>query len=145
MQNKYETLFDSFLDLTEFRLVKHQGESEEYDGMWSLVDLQGANLGDIESNRFNNAAEIFDRMDVYINDYFLNDLENELDAYDVDLGDKEVPWSCEQWLALKADDQFYNDNRKYFDDHQFEFDVLDMICNHAMEIDLEKCTYSEEE
>ena len=50
-QNKYEKLFDEFLDLAEFRLVRHQNGYDEYAdeyGHWSLIDNQGANLGDIE-------------------------------------------------------------------------------------------------
>ena len=63
MKNTYEKLFDEFLDLTEFRLLKHK------DGTFSLEDQQCANLGDIEDDRFTSASEILDRMDIYIQDY----------------------------------------------------------------------------
>ena len=58
-QNKYEKLFDDFLDLTEFTLVKYP------DG-FGLKDRQGGNLGDIESDRFMNASQIADGMERYI-------------------------------------------------------------------------------
>lgn len=47
-KNRYETLFEEFMDLTEFTLIKYK------DG-WGLHDRQGGNLGDIESDRFENA------------------------------------------------------------------------------------------
>lgn len=140
-QNKWEELFEEFLDLIEFRLLK----KVNYDwGMWSLVDLQGANLGNIEEDEFVSATGIIDRLDVYINDYFFDDLERELDAYKVDLEDREMPWSAEEWLALRDDTEFYNKNKEYFDGHPFEFDVLDMIANHTQDIDLENVYYENE-
>lgn len=140
-QNKWEKLFEEFLDLIEFSLLKRAN----YDwGMWSLVDLQGANLGNIEEDEFVSATDIIDRLDIYINDYFFDDLECELDAYNVDLGDREVPWDAEEWLALRDDVEFYNKNKEYFDGHTFEFDVLDMIAHHTQEIDLENVFYQEE-
>ena len=133
-QNEYEKLFEGFLELTEFTLIKHN------DG-WGLYDRQGGNLGDIESDRFESAAEIFDRMDAYINDYFFADLEDELEAYDVDMSDREIPWSAEEWLELREDRELYNKNQQYFDCHQWEFDVLNMIAYHADKINLENVYY----
>ena len=134
IRNKYEILLDGFLDLTEFTLIKYE------DG-WGLYDRQGANLGDIEGDRFESAADIFDRMDTYINDYFYADLEDELEAYEVDMGDREIPWSAEEWLSLRHELYNIGDNRKYFDEHKWEFDVLEMIACHANEINLENVYY----
>lgn len=135
-KNKWEELFEQYMDLVEFTLVKHK------DG-WGICDRQGTNLGDIESNRFENAADIFDRMDIYIEDYFFRDLEEELDAYGIEL-EGEVPWNATEWLILRGDIEFYNEHKKYFDDHVFEFDVLDMIANHADDINLENVYYEED-
>lgn len=137
-QNKWEKLFEQYMDLTEFTLIKY------LDG-WGVCDRQGANLGNIEGDRFENAADIFDRMEAYIEDYFFTDLENELGAYEVNMEGRELPWSDYDWLGLRNDVEFYNKNKKYFDDHGFDFDVLDMIANHADEIDLENVYYEMEE
>lgn len=60
-KNKYEKLFDSFLDLTEFSLIKHR------DG-FGLEDRQGANLGDIEDDRYK--LEIaYDKLGRYDEEY----------------------------------------------------------------------------
>ena len=81
-KNKYEKLFDEFLELTEFKLVRHQNDYDEYTdeyGHWNLIDNQGANLGNIEGDRFKSAAEILDRMDIYIHDYIIEDIQDCLD------------------------------------------------------------------
>lgn len=122
MKNKYENLFDSFLSITDFRLVKY------LDG-FGLIDLQGADLGEIESDRFKTAADIFDRMDIYINDYFINDIDELLDEKDI-----EVTWNNDYMSYLEY-------AKPLLPEYPFEFDILDMICYHANEIDLNNCNY----
>ena len=121
MQNTYEKLFDEFLDLTEFRLLKHK------DGTFSLEDQQCANLGDIEDDRFTSASEILDRMDIYIQDYLIRDIEDALD-------EKSIEIDC-VWGE-------YGKYRDVIPDYKFDFDLLDMIVNHSNEVDLNNCDYS---
>lgn len=133
VQNKWEEIFDQFLDLIEFSLIKHKSELEDEDYIWSLIDLQGANLGDIESDRFKDAMGIVDRLEIYIDDYFVEDIENLLAEKGV-----AVTWG--------GDYQEYIDNAKdLLPDASWDFVVLDMICNHVDKINLENCTYEEEE
>ena len=132
-QNKWEKLFDEFLDLTEFTLIKHKPNDYEYDpARWSLRDEQGGNLGDIESDRFINAEGILDRMDIYINDYIITDIEELAEENNIDLSD----WGS--WDELLS----YRD--KFPEDCWYEFNLLNMICNHFEEINLENCLYEEE-
>ena len=121
MQNTYEKLFDEFLDLTEFRLLKHK------DGTFSLDDRQRANIGDIEDDRFTSASEILDRMDIYIQDYLIRDIEDALD-------EKSIKINC-AW-------EEYGQYRDLIPDYKFDFDLLDMIINHPDKIDLNNCDYS---
>ena len=121
MQNTYEKLFNEFLDLTEFRLLKHK------DGTFSLEDQQCANLGDIEDDRFASASEILDRMDIYIQDYLIRDIEDALD-------EKSIEIDC-VWKE-------YGKYRDLIPDYRFDFDLLDMIVNHSNEVDLNNCDYS---
>ena len=121
MQNTYEKLFNEFLDLTEFRLLKHK------DGTFSLEDRQCANLGDIEDDRFASASEILDRMDIYIQDYLIRDIEDALD-------EKSIETDC-VWGE-------YGNYRDVIPDYKFDFDLLDMIVNHSNEVDLNNCDYS---
>lgn len=121
MKNTYEKLFDEFLDLTEFRLLKHK------DGTFSLKDRQCANLGDIEDDRFTLASEILDRMDVYIQDYLIVDIEDALD---------------EKSIEIDCDWEEYGQYRDLIPDYKFDFDLLDMIVNHFDKVDLNNCDYS---
>ena len=114
-KNKYEKLFDEFLELTEFRLVRHQNDYDEYSdeyGHWSLIDCQGANLGDIENDRFKSATQILDRMDIYIHDYIVEDIEACLDEAGYDLSQSR---SAQRKLAIlkKTINSFKEGGRKY--------------------------------
>lgn len=122
MENKYEKLFDVFMSITDFKLAKYA------DG-FGVIDLQDADLGDVESDRFQTAADIFDRMEIYINDYFINDIDELLDEKNI-----EVTWNNDYESYIKH-------AKPLLPDYTFDFDVLDMICYHANEIDLENCDY----
>ena len=121
MQNTYEKLFDDFLNITEFLLLKHK------DGTFSLEDRQRANIGDIEDDRFTSASEILDRLDIYIQDYLINDIEEALD-------EKSIEIDC-AWGE-------YGQYRDLIPDYKFDFDLLDMIINHPDKVDLNNCDYS---
>ena len=121
MKNTYEKLFDEFLNITEFLLLKHK------DGTFSLEDRQRANFGDIEDDRFETASEVLDRMDVYIQDYLVVDIEDALD---------------EESIAIDCDWKEYGKYRDLIPDYRFDFDLLDMIVNHSNEVDLNNCDYS---
>ena len=121
MKNTYEKLFDEFLNITEFLLLKHK------DGTFSLEDLQRANLGDIEDDRFETASEVLDRMDTYIQDYLIVDIEVALD---------------EESIEIDCDWKEYGKYRDLIPDYRFDFDLLDMIVNHSNEVDLNNCDYS---
>lgn len=136
-QNKWEKLFDKFLDLTEFKLIKHQNKynqhTDEY-GHWSLIDLQGANLGNIQGDRFESAQEILERMTIYINDYIITDIEECLDEKNLYPENGYANWQ-----------DMLNNAKDLLSENKFEFDLLDMICNHFEEINLNNCTYEEDE
>lgn len=125
-RNKWELLFDQFLNTIEFRLVKYP------DG-WGLIDKQGADLGGIESDRFYDAATVIDRLDIYTQDYFVDDIQEHMDKHDTE------NW-CELLNAART-----TMTPEELNDYRYELDVLDMICNHPHEINLENCCFTEEE
>ena len=124
MKNKYEELFDEFLNITDFELVKYP------DG-FGLVDMQCANLGDIEGCRFETAEDVIDRMDVYVNDYLLNDIDGLLSAKNIDVN---WPFTCKAYLENAKD---------LLPEQSFDFEMLDMICHHMSEVNLENCNFEE--
>ena len=123
-QNKWESLFDDFMDLTEFSLVK-------YRNGWGLIDNQGGNLGDIQSDRFDTAQDIFERMDLYIDDYIFRALEETW--LEAGFDEESTPTMENDWLKYRE--------ARGFEISGFEFDILDMVANHYDEIDLNNCTY----
>lgn len=114
-------LFKDYLDLTEFALEK-DGDS------YRLTDLQGGNLGNIESDRFDSAKEIFDRMDDYIYDYYVRPIEEESENAGFELPDGD----------LEALVNWYKEHKDEYPEYADDFAVLDMIVNHADEVDLSK-------
>ena len=128
-QNRWECLFEGWLDLTDFILIK-------YNDGWGLCDRQGGNLGNIEGDRFANATEIIYRMEVYIIDYIFNDLE---DCWDDETNQAEYPYgypnNLEDWLQY----------RDMMPNNQYEMDLCEMMAYHTNEINLENVYYESEE
>ena len=133
----WNKLFLEFLEFVGFGVVKcdetnrkaKSSWGDESEGDWALRDLQGANLGDIEASRFNNADALTDRMEIYIVDYFLEPLEEH------DYEGAENNYSCEDWV------NWYNTigKEKYGDElSDWNFDILDMLANHCKDVDLNK-------
>lgn len=119
----YNKIFRDWLDLTEFELVKHGNR-------YGLRDLQGGNLGDIESERFTEARCILDGMDPYIEDYLVEPI------YCCVCPDNEA-YPDGDW------DRFVDIARQYareFDIHDSDYDIemLDMICNHFEEVNIDE-------
>jgi hypothetical protein len=128
--SKWNEVFLDFLRDIEFELVKCDEETEE--GIWALIDLQGGNLGDIESDRFNTAEDIADRLSVYIDDYYLGEeaLEYIVDKEDMP---EDGLYSCEQvvnWYTTEMQEKY--------PDAKTIVDICDLIANHCDEVDLNK-------
>ena len=143
-EESYEEMFDELIDGVEFKLVKYSGEDRkskstwdetEYEGDWGLIDLQGANLGGIEDERFNNAKDILERLDTYITDYFLGGQDG-LEVSEEHQDELDACYTYEDML------EFF---KKYpeEDEDGYIIKLLDFIVNHAKDVDLEKCTFEE--
>ena len=145
IQNKWEMLFNNLLELLEFSLIKNETHKVLYEdkhlankeyqyGFWGLKDLQGGNLGNICGERFATAAQIIERMEIYIDDYIVFPLQEirKIDKIDI------PGYSLNEYMQWEG----YVKNRELFrKDYQSDIDYLDMIYNHADEINLNKCTY----
>lgn len=59
-------IFDVDFDLLEIK-PKHKSSLEKH--YYKLIDRQGANLGNIESETFDTLVDIMDRIDNYLIDY----------------------------------------------------------------------------
>lgn len=74
--------FRELLDMYEFDIYTEKSNNTE-KMVFKLLDLQGANLGNIESDEFNNLAEVVDRLDTYHQDYIYRSLEERIDGGEV--------------------------------------------------------------
>ena len=124
-QNKWEKLFDEFMDLIEMGLIKTN------KGYFHLRDYTGANLGNIESENVNSAEWIIERLDNYSYDDIVRSLEECLaeKGYNIDYGNyQDLINYCQDKIP----------------DNKWDLDVLDMICNHFNDINLNNCIYEKE-
>lgn len=110
------------LDMMEFTLTKYE------DG-WGLIDRQGGNLGDIESDRFDSACEIIERLDAYINDYILESFEESIEEEDLP---KDI--TCDSIV-----DWYNSDMQKKYPDLKHDIKYCDLIANHCDDVSLEDC------
>lgn len=131
-------LFRDMLSVMDFKLI----EEKEY---FCLVDLQGGNLGDIESDQFISASQLVERLDIYITDYFLNDLEEEFEAWcentDSALWEEFEPIiaslvSCEDWVNFAENGTGHSVLGKFVNEYLFDFQVLYMICYDVDKVNL---------
>lgn len=108
-------LFNEILDLEEFTLVRYK------NGYWGLKDRQGANLGDIESDTFENICQVLDRMEVYHIDYFEEPI---MEYYCIDshTGYNDLVDQCRS--KIKNEDEYKDEVTDNFD-----LVVLEFIAN----------------
>lgn len=124
--SKYEELFNEVLDIIDFELIK-------YKNGWGLIDKQLADLGDIESERFDNVVKLVDRLEMYIEDYFVEEIRIEVEEL------AEMTW---KEIIDTAPNEL---NQQQSEAYKFNLLVLDMICNHKDEMEFENCRYTVEE
>lgn len=100
---------------------------EEKDGKYQVFDYQrGEYLDNGEDDKgnvnsdFENAEEIIDRMEIYMNDYWLTELNETLSEID---GFESESWEDIYNSAIKFKDKFN------FDDFKGDLEVLDLLLN----------------
>ena len=130
----WTNVFESFLDITEFSV--HKSTDEDGNPCYVLRDHQGGNLGDIESDTFQNAEEIIERMGVYVDDYFIEPIIDNLAQYDID-----CPESADEIIKLIRSEQFKNDYpelyKEYNEPHS-DIQILELVAEHGEDVDLER-------
>lgn len=120
--------FSDFISSMDFTVVK-VGE------MFALRD--DADLGDIHSDTFDNAADMTGRLDIYINDYYIEDIAEQMKAAGLeDIIPLDEMTSIESiYNAIKDN---FGDNRvkKFFDNNISDMTALDLCINKIDEVDL---------
>lgn len=116
--NLEEQIFVDFLDLIEFDLVK---DGQQY----ALVDRQGANLGEIESRRYERLVDIIDDLSIYVEDYIVAPLTEQAQQLHIS-----IPVTWEGFVAIR--DKFPAEN-------QWDLQVLQVLTEDYPMINLDKC------
>ena len=124
----YIDLFKELMELYEFRVYK--ATNENGDEILKVEDLQRGNIGDIESDEFNDCCDILERMECYHDDYIVESLANCLDCCD-DIADEWATWQ-----------DLYNITSNHIEElAECEFDIraLELILNpqHLTNIKIE--------
>ena len=71
---------EEIFDLATGIIGLEEFEIETDTGKFRLIDGQGVSLGNIEEDRFDNLAEVIDRMSIYHEDYIISDTEEVVEA-----------------------------------------------------------------
>lgn len=114
----YIDLFKELMELYEFRVYK--ATNENGDEILKVEDLQRGNIGNIESDEFNDCCDILERMECYHDDYIVESLANCLDCCD-DIADEWATWQ-----------DLYNITSNHIEElAECEFDIraLELILN----------------
>ena len=115
----YIDIFKELMDLYEFRV--HIDTNEDGEEILKLVDLQGGNLGDIESEEFNDFYEILERMEAYHNDYIIEALAECVDYY--------CPNEQREWATWEELMEIVKDNFEELMECAWDIKVLELILN----------------
>ena len=120
-------VFSDFITSMDFTVVKVGNE-------YSLRD--DANLGNIHSDRFDSAMAMTDRLDVYIEDYYIydtlsliksNGLEDILTDDSPNLGQ-----IYEDIKAASGDERV----QKFFNEYRSTMEIIDLIVNRIEDVDI---------
>lgn len=122
----FTEIFATMLDVMDFELYQDE------DG-YALSDKQGGNFGDIESDRFTTAKQIIDRLDVYLNDYYFDDLTEAAENYPY-FADHDIPDTAEGWNVLRLFAPI--ELKPFIAEYSHEFDVMELVVNGYKYVDL---------
>lgn len=122
MQNQWELLLSDFLEERECMLVEWPSTDEEYDPCrWMLISTTYRQRK-ILSDRVADAYDVLNSMTDKLEEFY-----EELQVHLVNYVESE-----------RDDKEFYNDYKYFFDFHNWDFEVCDMLANHLNDIDLRK-------
>lgn len=135
-QNHYVELFNQMLNQMDMGLIKHGKNAYHVESAFYI-------LSD-ENEIIQTTQELFDRLELFIDESFADDLSRE--AIDYGLLDYiSHPWDA----ALEKIEQYRNGTvkeREFVKDHEWEIEVLDMLCHHLDEVNINSldCHQSDE-
>ena len=128
---RFTRIFADMLNVMDFELYSDEGG-------YALSDKQGGNFGDIESDRFTSAMQIIDRLNVYLNDYYFDDLAEAAESYPY-FADHDMPETAEDWNVFRL--YVPRELTPFISEYHHEFNVMELIAYGYKYVDL--CRVSE--
>lgn len=125
-QNHYVELFNQMLNQMDMSLIKHGKNAYHVESVFYI-------LSD-ENEIIQTTQELFDRLELFIDESFAGDLEREAIDYGL-LDYPSHPWDA----ALEKIEQYRNGTtkeREFVKNHEWEIEVLDMLCHHLDEVNI---------
>ena len=108
----YEDVLTAMLDTMEL------GLREQANGKYEIIDYQDAYLGGLESfQNFDSAEAVVERLDNYINDYYIEDLQEVASS----LGYKNLPETEKEWV------RFMDKHPNMKEEYRHEYDVMKLV------------------
>ena len=118
------------MKLTDF-LNEFDFDYVVYDsGYLGFIDLQGANLGDIESDRYTNDRNgvigMVDRLDIYYRDYIFEEMADDLDDNGVDVDYTSWRNIIATYKKNKDKCSYNHDWQSYLAEHIFNPELIEL-------------------
>lgn len=125
-QNHYEELFDQMLTQMDIDLVKHGKNVYHIESTFYIIED--------ENEIIQTTQELVGRLEIFIDESFADDLGRESIDYGL-LDYPSHPWDA----ALEKVEQYRSGTskeREFVQDHEWEIEVLDMLCHHLDEVNI---------
>lgn len=122
----------------DYEIVEDHGKKQV-----ALIDLQGANLGNIEQDRFaigdDTVAQIIDRMDVYIHDSVIVEFEEALSLQGIDAAEMSLAEMVDRCKALSiTEDISYALADAVLHPNQIQFSEINLADENPTAISLDQ-------
>ncbi len=133
------------MKLTEFLSIFEFSYDITEDNKIRLIDWQGANLGEIEEERFeindNTITNIIERMSTYIDDYIIIEFENALHDLGIDYCDMNLKEMIEKCKENNVEDVSYYAAEMLLEPSKITIDKLEKAKDFDNSIDKMPKTY----
>lgn len=137
MTDEAKRAWDIALDIInteDFEIVYDYLDNEDYepDYYFRLIDTQGANLGGIESELFDDLVDVLDRLEIYHEDYFRYDEDEYGETYER-LPGPDTTWEND-YLRFLNEPPCKLLDKNYIEDHKDDEDLQAILKSLRYEV-----------
>lgn len=138
MEKNYNELFVQLLNTIHFNL-----EYCEEEKGYHIYDTELCKYRDIDGIRVvaHSASEVVNVLTTFVEDSFINDLQNELQSYGLVTEQEELPetlYDLYVQITLFANEELDGNGAKFWDAHKKVIEMVELILYHIDEVNLDK-------